>query len=314
MTIHELPIIAQLVDFFALIMNGIVFVASKTRIQHVALYIILFALFSELFRLPLTIPGIKKTRIMDLANKHFSKLTEKYTKSELPYYQSKINFEKSLILKRYGDIKDLGCLGFFIQFPFIIAMYEVINNLQTYVPYISSLSEDELLRSYSLFGLDIRNVPGATILGIFPLGVTLFQVISSLILDKLNNRPHNFAILGSCLLTAYIGFRFSTHLSIYWLAGNIFSFIFSVIFTLYYKHKDEQYFIDKQLKKINKDREKRELPLLTEPISYIDDVIERKKKNKESIKNENIKEEEKKNQLNVASDNFNLKNKEVIEN
>ena len=131
-----------------------------------------------------------------------------------------------------------------------------------------------MLNLYAFNGLDIRETPGTTLLAIFPICTIIIQILHGVTMDLLNKRKIDATNLFSNFLTAYLGFRFPTFLSIYWLAQNVFSFILSLILTLYFNTKDENYFIENKLNKINKNRAKKGLEPLSEPIDIVEENAE----------------------------------------
>lgn len=274
MSISQLPIIAQLIDIFAVIMNLVYEVFNYFNIQNALVYIITFAVLSRILLIPTSISGHKKVRAKAILEPVSNELKEKYKKLNKKAFKNKMLFERFVLLNKYDTGKNSGCMNFFIQFPILIAIYYVVGHLPEFIPELAMMSDEQLLSLYSFNGFDIRNAPGTTILAIFPICTIIIQLLHGITMDVLNKRKIDATNLFSNFLTVYLGFKFPTFLSIYWLAQSTFSFIFSLILTLYFNTKDEQYFIDSKLNKLNKVRIKKGLKPLNEPIDIVEEDTE----------------------------------------
>ena len=82
-------------------------------------------------------------------------------------------------------------MNFFIQFPILVAIYYVVGHLTEFVPEIAQMTETDLSILYSFASLDIRDVPGTTLLAIFPICTIIVQLADSLTMDLLNKRKIN---------------------------------------------------------------------------------------------------------------------------
>lgn len=274
MSISQLPIITQLIDIFAVVMNLVYDVFNYFNIQNAFVYIITFAIMSRILLIPTSISSHKKIRANAILKPVNDELKERYKKLNKKVFTNKMVFEKFVLLNKYDTGKNSGCMNFFIQFPILVAIYYVVGHLSEFVPEISQMSEEQMFNLYAFNGLDIRETPGTTLLAIFPICTIIIQILHGVTMDLLNKRKIDATNLFSNFLTAYLGFRFPTFLSIYWLAQNVFSFILSLILTLYFNTKDEGYFIENKLNKINKNRAKKGLQPLSEPIDIVEENAE----------------------------------------
>ena len=274
MSISQLPIIEQLIDIFAVIMNWVYDAFAVVGVYNAIAYIIMFAILSKILLLPFTIKNFKRIRANAILEPVNNELKKKYKKLDKKIFQNRMLFEKFVLSNKYDSGSNSGCATFFVQFPILIAIYYVVGHLTEFVPEIAQMTETDLSILYSFASLDIRDVPGTTLLAIFPICTIIVQLADSLTMDLLNKRKINASNLFSNFLTAYLGFKFPTFLSVYWLAQNVFSFIVSLILTLYFNTKDEKYFIDKKLIKLNKERVKRGLEPLSNPIDIVEEDIE----------------------------------------
>lgn len=274
MSISQLPIIKQLIDIFAVIMNWVYDTFAAVGIYNAIAYIIMFAILSKILLLPFAIKNFKRIRANAILEPVNNELKNKYKKLDKKIFQNRMHFEKFVLLNKYDNGSNSGCATFFVQFPILIAIYYVVGHLTEFVPEIAQMTETDLSVLYSFAGLDIRDIPGTTLLAVFPICTIILQLLDNITMDLLNKRKINASNLFSNFLTAYLGFKFPTFLSIYWLAQNVFSFIISLILTLYFNTKDEKYFIDKKLIKLNKERVKRGLEPLSNPIDIIEEDVE----------------------------------------
>lgn len=274
MSISQLPIIAQLIDIFSVLMNWVYDAFNYFGIQNAIVYIITFAVLSRVLLIPTSIKSHRTVRANAVLKPSSDALTEKYKKLDKKVFQNKMLFEKFVLLKKYDVGKNAGCMNFFIQFPILVAIYYVVGHLPDFIPEMAAMTEDQLFALYSFGGLDIRETPGTTLLAVFPICTIVVQLLHGITMDLLNKRKIDASNLFSNFLTAYLGFKFSTFLSIYWLAQNVFSFILSLILTLYFNTKDENYFIESKLTKLNKNRAKKGLKPLDNPIDIEEENAE----------------------------------------
>ena len=274
MSISQLPIIAQLIDIFAAVMNLVYDIFDNLGIHNAIVYIIVFAILSRLLMLPATISNHKKIRANAVLEPVNKELKDKYKKLDKKIFQNKMLFERFILSNKYDTGKNSGCMNFFIQFPILVAIYYVVGHLSEFVPEIAEMTDTQLTSLYAFNNLDIRDVPGTTLLAVFPICTVIIQLLHGITMDLMNRRKIDASNLFSNFLTAYLGFKFPTFLSIYWLTQNIFSFIFSLILTLYFNTKNEQYFIDSKLSKVNKVRIKKGLKPLMEPIDIVHEDAE----------------------------------------
>lgn len=274
MSIAQLPVIAQLIELFSVLMNWVYDIYAGFGVHNAIAYIITFAILSRIILLPSAISGHKKTRVSAILKPISDDINNKYKKLDKKIYGNKIAFERFIISNKYDSGKNSGCASFLIQFPIIIALYYVVGHLAEFVPEIAAMNETELLDLYNFAGLDIRNTPGTTLMLIFPLSTFVVQSIHSISMNLLNKRKVDAVGLFSNFLTVYLGLKFPTFLSIYWLAQGIFSFISSFILTLYFNKKDADYFINKKLRKINSNRAKKGFDALLVPIDIEEENAE----------------------------------------
>ena len=263
----DLPIISQFMSIFMFLMKMIFNCLASFDVFSAVWCIVIFAITTKVIMLPSQISGFKRNRANSIVTNLINESKKDIKQDEMKFYNIKLAFDRLILNNKYGMTTGYGCLSFLLMFPVIIAMYNTVNRLHLFIPELSQMNTDELSSFYSLFGYDIREAPTSSILFVVPLTYVLLQVIQSIVINRLNGRNFSPTIVSSYFLTAYIAFRFATHLSLYWLAQCIFSFVVSIIFTLYYNSKNEEYFIEKSLKKTNRSRKRRGLEALTEPIS-----------------------------------------------
>ena len=143
MSISQLPIITQLIDIFAVVMNLVYDVFNYFNIQNAFVYIITFAIMSRILLIPTSISSHKKIRANAILKPVNDKLKERYKKLNKKVFTNKMVFEKFVLLNKYDTGKNSGCMNFFIQFPILVAIYYVVGHLSEFVPEISQMTEEQ---------------------------------------------------------------------------------------------------------------------------------------------------------------------------
>lgn len=262
------PIFKQITDFFAVIMLFVFSICESLNLRHAGFYIIFFAVIANIILLPLEFIKGRNNKVAAWANEEIQRNGKRYSKNAYVAYKPKIALERFIIEKKYNYSSSFSLKMFGIQLPILIILYNIIGNLEKYIPALSNLSETELSSLYTIFGHNIKDTPGFTIMAIFPIIATLVPTIGNIVTAKLNKKKITVSVLTSNLLTLILAFRFSTYLSIYWATNSLLSIISSTIVFFVYKNKTKEYLQNKVLKKMNKSRVKRGLPELKELIMF----------------------------------------------
>ena len=121
------PIIGQVAWLLGKLMDGIFNVLSSAfGIENIGLCIILFTIIIYTFMIPLTIKQQKFSKLSAVMNPELQAIQKKY-KNKRDQESMKMVYDK------YGTSQMGGCLQLVIQFPILLALWKVIQNIPAYV-------------------------------------------------------------------------------------------------------------------------------------------------------------------------------------
>lgn len=107
---------------------------------NIAIAIILFTLIVKLLMLPLTMKQSKMMKLNSIINPEVKKIQEKYKdKRDDQEAMLKMQAETKAVYEKYGTSQMGGCAQLLIQFPILMALYRVIQNIPTHVGQLKSL-------------------------------------------------------------------------------------------------------------------------------------------------------------------------------
>ncbi|EOS27346.1 YidC/Oxa1 family membrane protein insertase [Lachnospiraceae bacterium 3-1] len=123
--------IAKLIGY---IMNGLyMFLNDVFGIQNIALCIILFTFIIYILMLPLTYKQQKFSRLSQEMQPEVNAIREKYKNKKDQVSIQKMNEETQMVYQKYGVSTMGSCVQLLINFPIMLAMYQVIRNIPAYV-------------------------------------------------------------------------------------------------------------------------------------------------------------------------------------
>ena len=129
--------IAKLIGY---IMDGLfTFLNSAFGIQNIALCIILFTLIIYLLMLPLTYKQQKFSRLSQEMQPEINAIREKYKNKKDQVSMQKMNEETQMVYQKYGVSTMGSCVQLLINFPIMLAMYQVIRNIPAYVSRVKAV-------------------------------------------------------------------------------------------------------------------------------------------------------------------------------
>lgn len=266
------PIIKQLAEIFGLIIRGLFIVLSYVGIENVALCILLFVLISKIIILPSTYHKHKLTLLAPKIEPEVRVKMKKYeNKLEHPMASSKLNIDKGIILDKYGVMSSSGCLMTLLQLPVLFALYAVVQDVDVFIPELKALSETAYANAFTLFSVNILDVPGFDIgpKYIFPILAAVLQLIETLQMSYVSKTVNNGKLVGgiSNALMLAMTFYFTASLpiicGIYWISRSLVDILVTFVLQTYIKSKDLAYFQRLATKKKNRNRIKRGLEPLT---------------------------------------------------
>lgn len=136
------PIIGQIAWLLGKLMDGIFNVLNNAfGIQNIGLCIILFTIIIYTILLPLTIKQQKFSKMSAAMNPEIQAISKKYRNKKDQASMVKMQEETQLVYEKYGTSPTGGCLSIFIQFPILLGLWKVIQNIPAYVGGIKAAYE-----------------------------------------------------------------------------------------------------------------------------------------------------------------------------
>lgn len=128
------PIIGQVAWLLGKLMDGIFNVlGSAFGIENIGLCIILFTIIIYTFMIPLTIKQQKFSKLSAVMNPELQAIQKKYKNKRDQESMLKMQEEMKMVYDKYGTSQMGGCLQLVIQFPILLALWKVIQNIPAYV-------------------------------------------------------------------------------------------------------------------------------------------------------------------------------------
>ncbi|WP_315117044.1 membrane protein insertase YidC [uncultured Clostridium sp.] len=199
-----------LVESFVFIHNLVNGVITNPNFSY-GLAIILFTLIIKLLLMPLNIKSIRSSIRMNKMQPEIKKIQDKYKNDPQKAQQEVMKVYKDKGVSPFG-----GCLPLLLQWPILIALYYVFNNIQgingvTFL-WIKDLSKPDIV---------LAVLAGAT------------QYYSGLIMNPSGDNPQakqaGTMNLSMSLMMIFITFRIKAALGLYWVASNIIQTLQSVL-------------------------------------------------------------------------------------
>lgn len=128
------PIIGQVAWLLGKLMDGIFNVLSGAfGIENIGLCIILFTIIIYTFMIPLTIKQQKFSKLSAVMNPELQAIQKKYKNKRDQESMLKMQEEMKMVYDKYGTSQMGGCLQLLIQFPILLGLWKVIQNIPAYV-------------------------------------------------------------------------------------------------------------------------------------------------------------------------------------
>ena len=132
------PIIGWIATLLGYVMELIYKVLDSVGIQNIGLCIIIFTIFVRLLMLPMTFKQQKFTKINQIMQPEIAKIQKKYRNKKDQASMVKQNEEIQAVYEKYGVSPTGGCLQLIIQFPVLLALYQVIRKIPAYIPQVKA--------------------------------------------------------------------------------------------------------------------------------------------------------------------------------
>lgn len=128
------PIIGQLATIMGWIMDGIYKLLNVFGIQNIGLCIIIFSIIIYALMTPLQIKQQKFSKLSAIMQPELQKIQKKYKgKNNDPAAMQKMQEETQAVYQKYGVSPTGSCVQLAIQFPVLMALYQVIYKIPAYV-------------------------------------------------------------------------------------------------------------------------------------------------------------------------------------
>lgn len=135
-------IIGPISGVFGIIMDTIYNTLSGIGIETLGVSIIIFTLIVRTLMLPLAFKQQKSMKEMQKIQPQLKKLQDKYKDKKNQDEQQKYQMEMNQLYKEHGVSPFGGCLPLLVQFPIIMALFQVLRNVPSYITKVNVLYSD----------------------------------------------------------------------------------------------------------------------------------------------------------------------------
>ena len=134
------PIIGQLATVMGWIMDGIYRLLNIFGIQNIGLCIIIFSILIYALMTPLQIKQQKFSKLSAVMQPELQKIQKKYKgKNSDQAAMQKMQEETQAVYQKYGVSPTGSCVQLAIQFPILMALYQVIYKIPAYVGSVKNI-------------------------------------------------------------------------------------------------------------------------------------------------------------------------------
>ena len=139
LTQSSMPIIGLIAKLMGYIMSFIYQALDSVGIQNIGLCIIIFTIIIRILMLPLMVRQQKFTKINQAMQPEIQKIQKKYRGKKDQASMMKQNEEIQAVYDKYGTNMTGGCAQLLIQFPVLLALYQVIRKPPAYIPQVKEI-------------------------------------------------------------------------------------------------------------------------------------------------------------------------------
>lgn len=139
LTQSTMPIIGWIATLMGFIMKYIYQALDSFGIQNIGLCIIIFTIIIRILMLPLMVRQQKFTKINQAMQPEIQKIQKKYRGKKDQASMMKQNEEIQAVYDKYGTNMTGGCAQLLIQFPVLLALYQVIRKPPAYIPQVKEV-------------------------------------------------------------------------------------------------------------------------------------------------------------------------------
>ncbi|MDD6038191.1 MAG: YidC/Oxa1 family membrane protein insertase [bacterium] len=139
MTQYSGAILGPIAKVLGWIMNWVFVFLSNIGIENIGLAIILLTVLIYTCMIPLTFQQQKFSMMSKRMNPELQEIQKKYKGKKDQESQMKMSDETKAVYDKYGVSPTGSCLQIIIQFPILLALFRVINNIPAYVGSVKSV-------------------------------------------------------------------------------------------------------------------------------------------------------------------------------
>ena len=134
------PIIGQLATVMGWIMDGIYRLLNIFGIQNIGICIVIFSILIYALMTPLQIKQQKFSKLSAIMQPELQKIQKKYKgKNNDTAAMQKMQEETQAVYQKYGVSPTGSCVQLAIQFPILMALYQVIYKIPAYVGSVKNI-------------------------------------------------------------------------------------------------------------------------------------------------------------------------------
>jgi YidC/Oxa1 family membrane protein insertase len=195
-------------------------------IPNYGVAIILLTILVKVILFPLTKKGTEATMRMQALSPKIQELQAKYKDNP-----QKLNVEMAALYKKEGYNPMSGCLPLLIQFPIIMAMYNLFNThfdlrgAEFISPWISDLSKPEFIFSFAPYSLPILNWSEIRVLPFVYLASQLAYGKFTQTPDQKGNSQMKMMLYAMPVIFFFVLYNMPSGLLIYWIFSNILTLV-----------------------------------------------------------------------------------------
>ena len=192
-TRNGIPIIAQIGTVLGWIMDGIFKILnSMFSIENIGLCIIIFTILMYLLMTPLQIKQQKFSKLSAVMQPEITKIQKKYAGKRDQVSMQKMNEETQNVYQKYGVSPTGSCVQLAIQFPVLMALWQVIYKIPGYVGSVKGVFTDLVAQIQNVDGytnliqnfMEANHITRATLVGSPASGDSVIDVLYSLSPDQ----------------------------------------------------------------------------------------------------------------------------------
>lgn len=178
LTQNDTFLIGDIAKIFGVVMDTIYNILSGIGIETLGVSIIVFTIVVRALMLPLAFKQQKSMKEMQKIQPDLKKLQDKYKNKKDPESQQKYQMEMQKLYQEHGVSPFGGCLPLLVQFPIIMALFQVLRNIPAYIGSVKEL--------YAGIATSVMNLDGANdfLSGVASEGATAVKDFDITVVDK----------------------------------------------------------------------------------------------------------------------------------